>query len=241
MLVFDQPEFRRNALMVALLAGIVVFILWNIPQLSFVLYPVRLFVTFIHEAGHSVMAVFTGGHVIEFTVFDNGTGVATTAGGLRYMILPAGYLGTALFGALLFYLSNTVPFPRKLSLAVGTLTILITLFLHASGIALIIGLLTGLALIFVGLRGGIYLNVLLLNVLAILTGLNSVLDLLYLVQASGAAIGPVKNDAAAFADLTPGIPPAIWALIWAVIAIFMLGMAVWYSLVRPMRHAHEAI
>jgi hypothetical protein len=235
MLFFDQPFFRRNALTVAVLAGVVVFILWNIPQLSFVLYPVRLFVTFIHEAGHSVMAALTGGRVIEFTVFDNGTGVATTAGGLRHLILPAGYLGTALFGAVLFFLSNTLPFPRKLSLMIGTLMIIITLFLHASGIALIVGLLTGLALIFVGLRAGVYPNVLLLNVLAILTGLNSVLDLLYLVQASGVAIGPVKNDAAAFADLTLGIPAAIWAMIWALLAIFMLSCAVWFSIGRQLR------
>ena len=235
MQLLDQPFFRRKALMAAGLAGVVVFILWNIPQLSFVLYPVRLFVTFIHEAGHSVMAVLTGGHVIEFTVFGNGTGVATTAGGNRFLILPAGYLGTALFGALLFYLSNTVPIPRKISLAVGTLTIVITLFLHASGIALLIGVLTGLVLVYLGLRGGMYLNVLVLNVLAVLTGLNALLDLLYIVQVSSATVGPVKNDAAAFADLIPGIPPAVWALIWALLALTMLGMAVWYSVVRPLR------
>jgi hypothetical protein len=234
-MVIEQPLYRRNALLVAFVAGIVVFILWNIPQLSFLLYPVRLFVTFIHEAGHVVMASFTGGQVIEFTVFANGTGIATTAGGNRLLILPAGYLGTALFGAVLFYLTNRVSFPRKIALALGTLIILIALFLHASGIALLLGILTGLALVFLGLRAGIYLNVLVLNILAILTGMNAVLDLLYLVRNSSAALGTVQNDAAAFAALTPGIPAAIWAIIWALLAVFMLGCAVWYSVVRPLR------
>jgi hypothetical protein len=233
-MLFEIPFFRRNAVLIAVAAGVLVFILWNIPQLSFILYPVRLFVTFIHEVGHSLMAEFTGGRVIEFTVFGNGTGVATTQGGNRLLILPAGYLGTAFFGSLLFFITNRVPIPRKISLAIGTLIILIALFLHATGMALLIGLLTGVALIFLGLKAGVYANVLVLNVLAILTGLNAVLDLLYLVRVSNAALGNVQNDAAAFAALTP-IPTVIWAIIWALLAIFMLGSAIWYSVVRPVR------
>jgi hypothetical protein len=233
-MILEIPFFRRNAVLIAVVAGIIVFILWNIPQLSFILYPVRLFVTFIHEAGHSLMAEFTGGRVLEFTVFGNGTGVATTLGGNRLLILPAGYLGTAFFGSVLFYITNRVPIPRKLSLAIGTLIILIALFLHATGIALLIGLLTGVGLILLGLKAGVYANVLVLNVLAILTSLNAVLDLLYLVRVSNVTLGNVQNDAAAFAALTP-IPTVIWAIVWALLAIFMLGCAVWYSVVHPLR------
>ena len=231
---FDQPFFRRHALTMALVAGLLTFALWNIPQLDFILYPFRLFVTFIHEAGHSLMAEFTGGRVIEFTVFGNGAGVATTQGGNRLLILPAGYLGAAFFGAVLFYLTNTVPFPRKIALVVGTLMIVIALFFRATGIALVIGAFSGLALVFVGLRGGIVLNIFVLNLLSILTGLNAVFDLLFLVQNGHADLGGVQNDASAFAALTP-VPTAIWALIWALLAVFMLGSAVWFSVVRPLR------
>jgi hypothetical protein len=232
---WERPDFRRQTLMVAGLAGLIVFVLWNIPQLDFILYPFRLFVTFVHEAGHAVAAVVSGGRVIEFTVFGNGTGIATTAGGNRLLILPAGYLGAALFGAVLFYLVNSVPFPRKISLAVGTLMIVVALYLGASGIALFTGVLGGLGLLYLSLRGSIHLNTLVLNLLAVLTGLNAVLDLVFLVQNSHAALGPVRNDAAAMAELTPGIPAVVWALIWALIAVFMLGCAVWYSVLKPLR------
>jgi hypothetical protein len=217
-MIFDQPFFRRHALTMALVAGLLTFALWNIPQLDFILYPFRLFVTFIHEAGHSLMAEFTGGRVIEFTVFGNGAGVATTQGGNRLLILPAGYLGAAFFGAVLFYLTNTIPFPRKIALVVGTLMIVIALFFRATGIALVIGAFSGLGLVFVGL----------------LTGLNAVFDLLFLVQNGHADLGGVPNDASAFAALTP-VPTVIWALIWALLAAFMLGSAVWFSVVRPLR------
>ncbi|MAS35122.1 MAG: hypothetical protein CL610_14015 [Anaerolineaceae bacterium] len=234
-MLFDRPLYRQQVLWIAALTGILVFVLWNIPALDFLLYPFRLFVTFVHEVGHSLMAEFTGGRGIEFTVFGNGTGIATTAGGNRLLILPAGYLGAAFFGASLFYLVNTVPIPRKLSLALGTVMILIALFMRATGMALVIGVLTGLALVFLSLRGSVGLNMLVLNLLAVLTGLNAVLDLLFVIQNSSAALGTVRNDAAAMAELTPGIPAVIWALIWALIAVFMLGSAVWYSVLRPLR------
>lgn len=235
MMTADRPLFRRYALLFALVAAGIVFVLWNIPQLEFILYPFRLFVTFVHEAGHSVMAVLTGGRVIGFEVFSNGTGVATTAGGNRLLILPAGYLGAALFGAALFYLTNIVPYPRKISLVLGTLLILVSLYLRATNIALVVGVVSGLALVFLGLRGGAAVNILVLNVLALMTGLNAVLDLLFLVRNSDAGLNGIANDAAAFSALTLGIPAAVWALVWAVLAVVMLAAAAWFSIVRHVR------
>jgi hypothetical protein len=235
-MVLDMPYFRRHALLIALLAAGIVFIVWNIPQLNFVLYPFRLFVTFVHEAGHSLMAVFTGGGVESFQVFSNGTGLAVTRGGNRFLILPAGYLGAAFFGAALFYLVNTVPFPRKIALAVGTIIILISLFLGANGIALIIGVLSGLVLIFMSLRSTITINILVLNVMAIVTGLNAVMDVFSLARNSHVGLGTVQNDAAAFAMLIPGVPAAAWAFVWALLALLMVGASVWYSVIRPMRN-----
>ena len=225
----------------ALVAAGIVFILWNIPLFDILLYPFRLFVTFVHEAGHSLMAVFTGGQVIGFEVFSNGGGVATTRGGARALILPAGYLGAAFFGALLFYLVNSVPFPRKISLALGTFLILVSLFLGAQGIALIIGALTGVALVFLGLRSTPWASILVLDVLSLLTGLNAVLDLLFLIGNSSIGENGVRNDAAAFTyEIAPLVPPAVWALLWCLLAVFMLGAAIWYSAILPMREAkHE--
>lgn len=231
----ESPLFRRYALLFALAAATIVFVLWNIPQLEFILYPFRLFVTFVHEAGHSVMAVLTGGRVIGFEVFSNGTGVASTAGGNRLLILPAGYLGAALFGAVLFYLTNTVPYPRKISLVLGTLLILVSLYLRATNIALVVGVVSGLGLVFLGLRGNVAVNILVLNLLALMTGLNAVLDLLFLAQNSDAGLGHIANDAAAFSALTLGIPAVVWALVWAVLAALMLAAAAWFSIGRHVR------
>jgi hypothetical protein len=229
-------EFRRRALLIAVIALVLVFLIWNIPQLDVLLFPFRLFVTFIHEAGHGLAAIATGGRFIGFEINANGSGIATTAGGERALILPAGYLGAALFGAVLFYLANSVPYPRFISMGVGVLVMIIAvLFGGIFSVATIFGVVMGFAIFAVGFRASADINILLLNMLAALTGLNAVLDVFYLVNNSGASIGMVRNDAAAFqAEYLPFVPASVVALVWSGIAVLMLWTAIYYSVIHPL-------
>jgi len=229
--------FRQRALLIALLAFAVVLILWNVPQLDFILYPVRLFVTFVHETGHGLAALISGGQFHNFRVDPSGAGVTLTTGGSRLLILPAGYLGAALFGAVLFYVTNTVPFPRTISLVLAVMVAAIALlFTEFLSTAWLVGL--GMALVLLALWrfGDRSVNLLVLDVLAILTGLNAVLDLFSLVSHSDAASGVLLNDAAAFSrDVAPIAPAVVWAALWALIAVAMLIVSVYFSHIRRRR------
>jgi hypothetical protein len=229
---------RRRALIIAVIAGIIVFILWNTPQISqAVLYPFHLFVTYVHEAGHGTMALLTGGRFLGFEIFANGAGQALTAGGSRFLILPAGYLGAALFGAVLFYVTNTGRYSRSISVVLGIgLLVFSIIFGRFSITALVVGAAFAAVLVVIGWKANRDINLLLLNMLAILTGLNAVLDLFFLISNSSASLGDVRNDAAAFsAEVFPLIPGAVWALLWALLAVAMLGLSIWLSVIRPMR------
>ena len=229
---------RRRALLIACIAGVIVFVLWNIPQVSqAILYPFHLFVTYIHEAGHGTMALLTGGRFLGFEIFANGAGQALTAGGSRLLILPAGYLGAALFGAMLFYITNTGRYSRSISISLGIgLLIFSIIFGRFSITALVVGVAFAAVLIVIGWKASRDINILVLNMLAILTALNAVLDLFFLVSNSSASLGDVRNDAAAFsAEVFPLIPGAAWALVWALLAVVILGLSIWYSVIRPMR------
>lgn len=228
---------RQRALTIALIAFVIVFILWNVPQLDFILYPVRLFVTFVHESGHALAALLTGGRVAGLTVFPDGSGVTTTFGGARLVILPAGYLGAALFGAVLFYFANTVPYPKTISIIlailVGVITLLYTSFFST---AWLVGVGFALALAALWRYADRDINLLVLDVLATLCGLNAVLDLLGLITHIDAALGIARNDAAAFSrEVAPIIPGVIWAALWALTAVIMLGAAVYFSHIRQRR------
>jgi hypothetical protein len=233
----SETSYRKRSLLIAFAAVVIVFILWNLPQLDVLLYPFRLFVTFVHESGHGLAAILTGGSFVKFTVYGDGSGVATTIGGSRALILPAGYLGAALFGAVLFYLTHTVPYPRHISVGLGGLVILIAVvFGGIFAVATVFGVLIGLALIAIGVKANREINLLALNMLATLTALNAVLDVFFLVGNSGAGVGNVRNDAAAFQrEVAPLIPTSLIALFWSALAVAMLLAAVYFSVIRPLR------
>lgn len=237
MLSEELRSHQTRDLFLILGAGLIVYVLWNVPQLSAILYPFRLFVTYAHEAGHGLTALLTGGHLLRVEIFADGSGQALTAGGSRWLILPAGYLGAAVFGAVLFYLTNTVRHSRVISIALGIgLIVFSVLFGGLLTTAFLIGVGFGVILIWLGWKANREINTLLLNALAIMTGLNAVLDVWFLVGNSGASLGDVRNDAAAFsAEIAPLIPGAVWALLWSALAVAILGTAVWYSVVKPMR------
>ena len=124
--VDQETSVRRQSLKVSFLALIFALLIWSIwqspqqsaPQaepgflqatISSLLWPVRLFVTFVHEAGHAIATLLTGGIVEGFTVLPDGQGYAQVGGGYRALSLPAGYLGAALFGSALFFLTSRIP------------------------------------------------------------------------------------------------------------------------------------
>lgn len=242
----DPREFRRRALMISVVAVVLVYILWNVAALDAVMYPFRLFVTYVHESGHSLMAELTGGDIRGFTVNPDGTGVATTVGGTRELILPAGYLGAAFFGAVLFYLANTVRYARSISGVLGAGLIIFSILFarpatNGAPTALLVGIAFGAALMGIGWKANRTINMLLLNMLATMTSLHAVLDLYFLTRSADVRLEvpggvDVRNDAAAFTELvTPFLPASIWAFIWAALAVIMLGVSVYYSIIRPLR------
>ncbi len=239
----EQPLTSRQTWMITLVGAVIVYLLWNVDWLSFIAYPFRLFVTYVHEAGHSLMAIATGGEVLKFTVSPNGSGLAITAGGSRALILPAGYVGAAFFGAVLFYLINR--YPRLVRGIGGLLGIFLVIFtvLFArpdagnAPTAVIVGLLSGGLLIWLAWKASLTINLLVLSVLSMMTGLNAVLDVVQLIHFADMQImgGMVRNDAAAFSQEVAGgvLPASFWAIIWAAMALMMCGASVYYSLIKP--------
>lgn len=234
---------RRRALLIAAVASLLLYIMWNTPGLYVVLAPLRLFVTYVHEAGHGLAAILTGGEVRRFVVSPDGSGLATTAGGMRAVVISGGYLGAALFGSGLFFLANRFSrYDRLIAFTIGAFMIVFT-FLFARPdengalTGIVIGYLFGGLLLFVGWKAPRIITLLVLDMLAISTALNAVLDVWYLVGNIGATRGMVSNDAVAFSQsLTAGLLPAsLVALVWVAIAVAMFGAAVYYGVWQPLR------
>ena len=70
---------RRRGMTVCLLISALVIGLYFIPYGQYVLYPLMLVYTFIHEMGHGIAAFLMGGDFVKFEMWLDGSGVATSA------------------------------------------------------------------------------------------------------------------------------------------------------------------
>jgi hypothetical protein len=234
---------RRRALFIAMIASVLLYFMWNMAFFAPVMAPLRLFVTYVHEAGHSLAALITGGRVIGFLVSPDGSGLATTAGGNRAVVISGGYLGAAIFGSGLFFLVNRYSrFDRIISFVLGAGMIVFTLLYarpdeRGFPVAIFVGLAFGAALLLMGWRAPRFVTLLVLDMLAISTALNAVLDVWYLTNAIDASRGMINNDAVSYSrEITSGLVPAsLIALTWTFSAAVMFGMAVWYGAWRPLQ------
>lgn len=126
----DDVSLPGVTLMVIILASLATFALWFMPLAGMITYPLRLFTTFIHETAHVIGALTTGGSVQFMEVHWEGSGLTRVQGGWTFVTASAGYMGTALFGALLL-LSARKTTTSRLAMAVTGATILLVTALYA--------------------------------------------------------------------------------------------------------------
>lgn len=175
------------------------------------LYPVALFVTVLHEAGHALGAVFTGGDVLGLQVNLDGSGVTTTRGGSPVIILMGGYIGSAVLGNLLLWLGWRKAHWANHALVVIAIGLVLMGFFWFNS-----WLTTGLLLLFA-------LGFLLVvrytdwaHYFLILLGLFS---LVHIIQDFN--VGPT-SDLEHYTSLLPVLPKTGWQLVW-------LGLVVWIT------------
>ena len=175
-----------------------------------IMYPIRLFVTFLHEFGHALGAVLTGGWVEEVQINQDGSGWTRTANGTRPVTIMGGYLGSALFGNLLFYIGARAKRLVKPMIILVVFSMLVTGFywfnsLFTTGVLLAFST----VLLLVALKTDFGREVLMF------LGLASVL---YIIQDFN--VGP-KSDLNAYDEVMVFIPATVWMYIWLGVAILL--------------------
>ena len=175
-----------------------------------IMYPIRLFVTFLHEFGHALGAVLTGGWVEEVQINQEGSGWTRTANGNRPVTIMGGYLGSALFGNLLFYIGARAKRLVKPMIILVVFSMLVTGFywfnsLFTTGVLLAFSA----VLLLVAMKTDFGREVLMF------LGLASVL---YIIQDFN--VGP-KSDLKAYEEVMVFIPATVWMYIWLGVAILL--------------------
>ncbi|HEY8459306.1 MAG TPA: M50 family metallopeptidase [Blastocatellia bacterium] len=192
------------------------------PFGDFIVYPLRLFVTFIHEGGHALAALLTLGSVARLEIYANASGATYTYGGLSFLISSAGYLASTAYGAgLLTLLHDGRRAKAILTVTAATILTLTGFFTHDS-FSLFIGIaLTGL-LIWVAIGWSPRWAHFFLSFLAVQCCLNAFYDLktLFLISTTT----NMHSDAANMQQTTM-IPAVFWVSFWILLSILALGFA----------------
>jgi hypothetical protein len=197
------------------------------PWAPYLLYPFRLFTTWVHECGHAVATVLVGGSVQSITI-------APDTSGLTHSLIPvgrihggvvasAGYLGAALVGCLLMAAARADKWAHLILPALGVF-MLLTLVLWMRNL-FGAGVVLAWAIVLIALARGNLGQAprFLLGLLAIQVALNSVYDIRVLFQIRN---GP--SDAVTMARLFLA-PAWMWASLWMMMSVAMLAGTLWLT------------
>jgi hypothetical protein len=200
---------RRSHLTLAALI-LAAIALWDWP----LLYPIRVFVVLLHELGHGLAAALTGGQIVSISINADLSGVCWSRGGLRLLVLPAGYLGSMAFGGVILVVAARSRSDRWLAAVIGVATLLLSLIFVRSLFGLAFGLGFGLALLAVALWLPAAVNDLLLKFLGLTSVLYAVIDI---KEDLISRTVPGSDAYAMSRELF--LPPVFWGVLWIAIAL----------------------
>jgi hypothetical protein len=209
---------------------------WYMPIFGYIVYPLQLFATFIHESSHALAAFITGNTVTSLTVSPDTSGaVWSQSSGLSSLFISsAGYLGTTAFGTLLLVWMR-YGFSSRLALyissgLVGVMTVVFgflapfwNFLVNVTFGSVVFTVLSG-ALLTAGLFAIAKFAALKwvnfsLAFLAVQCLLNAFFSLKTLFVMSAAT--DASSDAANMAAAT-GVPALLWVVLWIGISLIMI-------------------
>lgn len=214
-------------------------VLWNVPYGWYVLYPFKLFATWVHESSHGLVMYVLGANFQKMEIFRDTSGLAYPANavtdGAQAAISSAGYLGTSFFGALLLVFSRTQRGARTVLAFLGSLMLFSALFylrnlFGASAVGIF-----GAVLIACAWQAFAGVCAFLANFLATQSCINAVLDIRILLGPKMYVNGSAhRSDAHTVAELLGG-PHWLWAAIWLAWSFAWFYAALRYVRLHPER------
>ena len=217
-----------------IIACIVLVIAMNFEEGRYLLYPFRLFSTWVHEMCHGMAALLMGGQIAKLQIFKDGSGLAYTAtsGAHRQAFVSAGgYPGTAVTGCILLLFRRTTLGPTVGTIALGVGILLSCALWVRNTFGLIALGLEGAAFVLLGWKLPAAWLDNLFNFLAATCSLNAVDSIQDLFASSEYYVGGevvTSSDAHSVAE-TWGMTYQFWATLWFWFSILMTAIGIIFA------------
>ncbi|KAH8100227.1 peptidase M50B-like-domain-containing protein [Cristinia sonorae] len=220
-------ETQRTTLIVAGCYIIAIAILWHVPYLSFVIYPFKLLTVGFHEMSHALMGVLTCARIHSIELDPDEGGATRMSGGVPWLTLPAGYLGSSLIGAALIACGFNTNASKIATLCLAAFFLFTLWWARRNWLTwvLILGM-SGLIVLFWFVADSVALRffVLFIGVMSCMYVLWDVIDDTIARKVNG-------SDAYAFSEICGCCPSQVWGVIWLIIAFCFFAAGIIVGLV----------
>ena len=222
---FEKTIQRDKDLFIAIL--FMVFLM-HVPYLKFTTYPFLIFSTWVHEMCHGMAAIVVGGSVQKLYVYKDGSGLAYTGTSgeswKRVFVASAGYIGTAVSGALLLLFRRTRRGPTVGLMGMGCAMLRSCVLYVRNTFGIVAIFLMGSITLVCGWKlpaqGVTYLYCFLAATCSF-NALDSIKDLLDMQDGEAYVNGQKSStDAHTVADLI-GMSSGFWAMLWLLFGLIM--------------------
>ena len=211
----------------------VLTVLMNLHKLSYVLYPFKIFSTWIHEMSHGVAAILCGGGIQKLLIYPDTSGLAytyiTDSNFKRGFVASGGYTGTAVLGMVMLLFRRTHRGPTIGTISLGVLIILSCALYVRNTFALVMLPIMAIVLIICAWKlrarevGYLY------SFLAATCSFNAVDNISELFKGEGYVNGqPTEGDAHTVAEYWGG-HHIVWAAYWFIFAFVCSGVGLLFA------------
>jgi hypothetical protein len=207
---------KQIAILCAALAAI--FLLWGFP----VVYPLKLLVVFFHESSHALMTVMTGGEVQEMVVNASQGGHVMSLGGNRFLTLSAGYLGSLVWGVIIYLIAVRTHQDKALMFVLGASIIAIAAFYIRDMFAIVFSLGTGVAMLVVAVKASALINDAALRVIGLTNMMYVPLD----IYSDTIERSHLRSDAFMLAEEFGG-STLLWGGLWTAMSVAIVVFTLW--------------
>jgi len=220
-------ETQKITLIVAGCYIVLIAILWHVPMLAWILYPFKLLTVGFHEMSHAIAGVLTCARIYSMELDPDEGGATRMSGGIPWITLPAGYLGSSLIGAALIACGFDTKASKIACLVLAGFFILTLWWARRSLFTwiLIVGM-AGLIVAFWFIADSVALRFLILFI-----GVMSDLYVLWDVIDDTIARKVNSSDASHFAQICGCFPSRVWGVIWLIVAFLFFAAGVIVGLV----------
>jgi hypothetical protein len=209
----SKKSKKRLELSLLVLFALLSIFLWN----TVVIFPIKILVVLLHEISHGVAALVTGGTIKGIDISLNLGGECIVAGGNTLIIASAGYLGSLVWGSLLFTSSYKYDYSKVMATTISIILFLAVIFYIRSPFGVLVSLIFSLIFYLSPRHLPRSFHFYLLRFIGLVSALYVIID----IKQDLITLAYRETDAQRIAELT-GIAAVYWGILWLLISVAVL-------------------